>query len=246
MPSRDLSLQASDETPDMTSGALCGKLFSDEVGQRVEFAPTWKFGILRRTYPLALFLLDALVISAIYVAVLYIRKTGMEGEAFRWGMVSKKALLVLLTGVVTGLALIGGYQYRAATNSARFVSEHIVASVFAAVVVVAAIYAFIAYGARVNSARSAVFTTLAIFPFLSIGYRYLLGRFKEKRQGRRAICVLGAGSMTVSHLNDSYFWVVAQFSQMDTATALRCHTLATLIQGLVGIATIALLAQFLL
>jgi len=60
----------------------------------------------------------------------------------------------------------------------------------------------------------------------------------------RALVVLaiGAGSMTVSHLNDSYFWVVAQFSEMDTATALRCHTLATLVQGLVGIATIALLA----
>jgi len=59
----------------------------------------------------------------------------------------------------------------------------------------------------------------------------------------KALVVLsiGAGSMTVSHLNDSYFWVVSQFSEMDTATALRCHTMATLIQGLVGIFTIAVL-----
>jgi GntP family gluconate:H+ symporter len=55
------------------------------------------------------------------------------------------------------------------------------------------------------------------------------------------VLAIGAGAMTVSHLNDSYFWVVAQFSDMDTATALRCHTLATLVQGLVGIATIGLL-----
>ena len=63
----------------------------------------------------------------------------------------------------------------------------------------------------------------------------------------RALVVLaiGAGSMTVSHLNDSYFWVVAQFSGMDTATALRCHTLATLLQGVVGIATIAVLVSWL-
>ena len=40
--------------------------------------------------------------------------------------------------------------------------------------------------------------------------------------------------MTISHVNDSYFWVVSQMSKMDTKTALRSHTLGTLIQGLVG------------
>jgi len=48
--------------------------------------------------------------------------------------------------------------------------------------------------------------------------------------------------MTVSHVNDSYFWVVAQFSNMDTATALHTHTLATLIQGAAGIAVVFFLA----
>jgi len=55
------------------------------------------------------------------------------------------------------------------------------------------------------------------------------------------VLAIGAGSMTVSHVNDSYFWVVSQFSEMDTATALRCHTAATLLQGIVGIVTIALI-----
>jgi len=55
------------------------------------------------------------------------------------------------------------------------------------------------------------------------------------------VLAIGAGSMTVSHVNDSYFWVVAQFSNLDTATALRCHTLATLVQGVVGMLTIAIL-----
>ncbi len=59
------------------------------------------------------------------------------------------------------------------------------------------------------------------------------------------VLAIGAGSMTVSHVNDSYFWVVAQFSDMDTATALRCHTIATLLQGLVGILTVALLTWML-
>jgi len=64
----------------------------------------------------------------------------------------------------------------------------------------------------------------------------------------KALTVLsiGAGSMTVSHVNDSYFWVVAQFSDMNTATALKCHTMATLIQGITGIITIAILSLFLI
>lgn len=56
------------------------------------------------------------------------------------------------------------------------------------------------------------------------------------------VLAIGAGSMTVSHVNDSYFWVVSQFSDMDTATALRCHSLATLVQGIAGMAVIGILA----
>jgi GntP family gluconate:H+ symporter len=53
----------------------------------------------------------------------------------------------------------------------------------------------------------------------------------------RALTVLsiGAGAMTVSHLNDSFFWVVAQFSEMNTTTALKSQTISTLIQGVTGI-----------
>jgi GntP family gluconate:H+ symporter len=60
------------------------------------------------------------------------------------------------------------------------------------------------------------------------------------------VLAIGAGSMTVSHLNDSYFWVVAQFSNMNTSTALRCHSMATFIQGITGIITIAFLSWIVL
>jgi len=59
------------------------------------------------------------------------------------------------------------------------------------------------------------------------------------------VLAIGAGAMTVSHANDSYFWVVSQFSDMDTSTALRCQTLATLIQGVTGIFVIAVLSMIL-
>ncbi|MDC3034588.1 GntP family permease [bacterium] len=48
------------------------------------------------------------------------------------------------------------------------------------------------------------------------------------------IMAIGVGSMTVSHLNDSYFWIVSQMSMIDTKTALKTHTLGTFIQGIAG------------
>jgi GntP family gluconate:H+ symporter len=84
----------------------------------------------------------------------------------------------------------------------------------------------------------------------------IIGTFLERSGGARTMAdfilrivgekrsplAIGAGSMTVSHLNDSYFWVIAQFSNLDTATALRCHSVATLHQGSVGIITIAIIS----
>lgn len=45
---------------------------------------------------------------------------------------------------------------------------------------------------------------------------------------------IGAGAMVVSHANDSFFWVVTQFSNMTTRDGYRLQTLGTLIQGTVS------------
>lgn len=58
------------------------------------------------------------------------------------------------------------------------------------------------------------------------------------------VMAIGAGSMTVSHANDSYFWVVSQFSDMDTKSAYRCQTGVTLVQGLTTIAVVFVLSLF--
>ena len=55
------------------------------------------------------------------------------------------------------------------------------------------------------------------------------------------VLAIGAGAMTVSHINDSYFWVVSQFSGMTTKTTLKSHTLATGIQGITAIILIFIL-----
>ena len=64
----------------------------------------------------------------------------------------------------------------------------------------------------------------------------------------RVLCVMaiGAGAMTVSHANDSFFWVVTQFSRMSVSTAYRAQTLGTLMQGIAGIITVWLLSLVLL
>ncbi|MFB8216380.1 MULTISPECIES: GntP family permease [Streptomyces] len=61
-----------------------------------------------------------------------------------------------------------------------------------------------------------------------------------------AVMAIGAGAMVVSHVNDSYFWVVTQFSGMDVKTAYRAHTAATLVQGLSALAAVLVLGALLL
>jgi len=56
-----------------------------------------------------------------------------------------------------------------------------------------------------------------------------------------AVLAIGAGSMTVSHANDSYFWIITEFSDMEAATAYQAWTLATLVLGIVSIVWIVIL-----
>jgi len=51
------------------------------------------------------------------------------------------------------------------------------------------------------------------------------------------IMAIGAGAMTVSHANDSYFWVVSQFSGLKLSDAYRSFTIATLLQGTITLIT---------
>ncbi len=61
-----------------------------------------------------------------------------------------------------------------------------------------------------------------------------------------ALLAIGAGSMTVSHANDSYFWVVSQFSDMDTSTAYKTQTGVTLVQGITTLIVLLIIGLFVL
>ena len=60
------------------------------------------------------------------------------------------------------------------------------------------------------------------------------------------VMAIGAGAMTVSHANDSYFWVVTGFGGIKARDGYRTMTLMTLIMGLTAIAIIALASTILL
>ncbi|MCF6136657.1 GntP family permease [Pseudalkalibacillus berkeleyi] len=55
------------------------------------------------------------------------------------------------------------------------------------------------------------------------------------------VMAVGAGAMVVSHVNDSYFWVVKEFSGMTVTDAYKGQTAATLVQGIVAISVTLLL-----
>jgi GntP family gluconate:H+ symporter len=86
--------------------------------------------------------------------------------------------------------------------------------------------------AQGSSTVAIITASSIIFPLLP-----LLGL--ESEMGKVwTIMAIGVGSMTVSHANDSYFWIVSQMSDMDVKTAYKTHTLGTFFQGMVGLAVV--------
>lgn len=61
-----------------------------------------------------------------------------------------------------------------------------------------------------------------------------------------AVVAIGAGSMVVSHVNDSYFWVVTGLSRMSVKEGCRFQTLGTLVQGSAAAAALWLIGAFVL
>ena len=84
-----------------------------------------------------------------------------------------------------------------------------------------------------GSSTVAIITTASfVAPMLS-----LLGLDSE--WGRLlSMLSMGAGSMIVSHANDSYFWVISNFSDVDPATTLKVYSSSTIVMGIVVFACV--------
>ncbi|MDW6018918.1 GntP family permease [Vibrio plantisponsor] len=94
--------------------------------------------------------------------------------------------------------------------------------------------------AQGSSTVALVTTSALVAPMLAqLGLDTEMGRVLT-------VMAIGAGAMTVSHANDSFFWVVSQFSRMSVGLAYRAQTTATLIQGVTAMALVYLLSLILL
>ena len=58
------------------------------------------------------------------------------------------------------------------------------------------------------------------------------------------VMAIGAGAMTVSHANDSYFWVVTNFGGLTPQNGYKTQTLVTLIMGITSIITLFAISLF--
>jgi len=56
------------------------------------------------------------------------------------------------------------------------------------------------------------------------------------------VMAIGAGAMTVSHANDSYFWVVTNFGEMKPEEGYKTQTLMTLVIGIAAMVEIFILS----
>ncbi len=61
-----------------------------------------------------------------------------------------------------------------------------------------------------------------------------------------AMLSMGAGSMMVSHANDSYFWVVSRFSGISSNTTLKVYSSATIVMGIVTFLCVWIASFFML
>ncbi|PWJ59228.1 GntP family gluconate:H+ symporter [Dyadobacter jejuensis] len=83
--------------------------------------------------------------------------------------------------------------------------------------------------AQGSTTTSMVLTTSILAPLLlSMG-------FVTPLQIGLMVMAVGSGSMTVSHSNDAWFWVVSQFTGITPSSTYRTHTLLTGLQGLVSL-----------
>jgi GntP family gluconate:H+ symporter len=57
---------------------------------------------------------------------------------------------------------------------------------------------------------------------------------------------MGSGSMAISHANDSYFWVVNNFSELEVETTLKVYSTSTLLMGIVVFICVWITSTFVL
>jgi GntP family gluconate:H+ symporter len=86
--------------------------------------------------------------------------------------------------------------------------------------------------AQGSSTVSLITTASILMPMMaSLG-------FQSETERAMVVIAVGAGSMVVSHANDSFFWVITQLSGIDVKNGYRLYTTGTFVLGISAITTL--------
>jgi len=164
-------------------------------------------------------------IIALAAGVLFaIWQIAVSGKLNKFYEITNETLKVV--GPILFITAAGGVLGRviSSTNIVPYIRENA-----AAIASVGIFFPFI-LSAILKTAQGS--STVALVTTSGIVYP-LLGVLGLDSPARAALCVMAiaAGAMTVSHANDSYYWVVTNFSGMTPDQGYKTQTLGTLVQG---------------
>jgi GntP family gluconate:H+ symporter len=165
-------------------------------------------------------------IIALGVGVLFsVWQIALAGKLDKFYEITNESLKVV--GPILFITAAGGVLGRviAATSIVPFIRDNAV-TISTIGIFFPFLLSAILKTAQGSSTVALVTTSGILFPMLGI-----LGLDSPVRA---ALCVMAiaAGSMTVSHANDSYFWVVTNFGGMTPEQGYRTQTLGTLVHGI--------------
>lgn len=172
----------------------------------------------------------ALAVGSV-LAIIQLLTAGKKSEFYQLTNESLKTvgpiLFVTAAGGVLGKVI-------ASSDMVNFITEH--ATVLQAMgIFFPFLLAAILKSAQGSSTVAITTTAGIIAPLLPV-----LG-FASPVEISLVVMAIGAGAMTVSHANDSYFWVVTNFGEMKPEEGYRTQTMMTLVIGLAAMVEIFIL-----
>ena len=166
------------------------------------------------------------------LAIIQLLGAGKKGEFYDLTNDTLKTV-----GPILFVTAAGGVLGKVISSSdmVNFITEH--ASVLQAMgIFFPFLLAAILKSAQGSSTVAITTTAGIVAPLLSV-----LG-FTAPVDIALVVMAIGAGAMTVSHANDSYFWVVTNFGEMKPEEGYKTQTLMTLIIGLAAMVEIFVLS----
>ena len=143
--------------------------------------------VIKKLFPAILLGMGTICFYLIYYLITTLR-TGSSVNFFD----ADQILFTMVACNALSVYLVGGYEYQKLERSARFVSEHILASIIGAIFALFFILLFVSYDDRVATNRTSLIGTFILFSLYSIFYRSLIGHIKSKRKKAKCTVIVCA------------------------------------------------------